>query len=103
MNLNLKNFDSKKLTNMDYIFYKCYSLSSLDLSMLETTNVKSMKFIFNYCTNLTKLNLEKFNTNNCDNFDAAFSGVNDINIIINKENNGKLLEKIYGDYSVVDK
>ena len=88
---------------MDYIFYNCNSLSKLDLSKFETTNVESMKFMFNYCTSLNELNLEKFDTNKCGNFEAMFSGVRNIKITINKNNNEKLLEKINGEYTIVNK
>ena len=87
---------------MDYFFHKCSSLNSLDLSSFITTNVESMQFMFNYCTGLRELNLRQFNTSKCTNFDAAFSGVKNINIIINKDNNENLLEKIYGDYKIIN-
>jgi surface protein len=101
--LNLGNFDTSKLINMDYIFSKCTSLDTLDISNFETENVQSMRFMFNYCTGLTELNLEKFNTLKCDNFDSVFSGIRNIKLKINKDKNENLLKKINGNYEIIGK
>ena len=54
--------DSKKIRNMEYMFYFCDSLENIDLSNLNTENVLNMQYIFNHCIKLEILNLSTFNT-----------------------------------------
>jgi len=57
-----KNFDSSKVTNMDNMFRECKSLSSLDLSNLNTMSTESMSFMFESCFSLECLNITNFDT-----------------------------------------
>ena len=51
----------KKLVNStNYMFYKCCSLISLDLSNFNTKNVSNMGFMFYNCSSLISLNLSNF-------------------------------------------
>ena len=59
--------------------------------------------MFNYCTGLKELNLEKFDTNKCVYFDSVFAGVNNIKIKINENRNKKLLAKINGEHTIINK
>ena len=61
------------LTYINFMFYNCYYLTSLDLSNFNTNNVKDMSFLFNKCTHLTSLNLSNFNTKNVNNMSYMFS------------------------------
>ena len=47
---------------MSYMFYGCSSLTSLNLSNFNTNNVNNMNHMFSYCSSLTSLNLS--NTHN---------------------------------------
>ena len=58
------NFDTSNVANMKYMFYRCYSLTSLDLSNFNTSNVIDMSYMFHTCSGLTSLNLSNFNTSN---------------------------------------
>ena len=51
--LNLSNFSTQNVTNMRYMFYNCKSLTSLDLSNFNTQNVTNMEYMFSYCYLLT--------------------------------------------------
>ena len=61
---------------MSFMFYKCSSLTSLNLSNFNTNNVKDMMYMFYYCSSLTSLNLSNFNTNNVNNMFRMFYGMN---------------------------
>ena len=52
------------LINMNSMFYKYFSLISLNLFNFNNNNVKDMIYMFNECTSLTSLNLFNFNNNN---------------------------------------
>ena len=63
----------KLITNMNYMFYQCYSLISLDLSNFNTNNIKDMSYMFSWCFSLTSLNVSNFNNNNVINMSYMFS------------------------------
>ena len=48
-NINLSNFNTQNVTNMDNMFSGCNSLKSLDLSNFNTQNVTNMSDMFSYC------------------------------------------------------
>ena len=56
--LNLSNFNTKNVTNMSYMFYKC---NNLDLSSFNTDNATNMNGILYGCPdNIYELNKSKF-------------------------------------------
>ena len=62
--LDMTNWDTSNVSNMDHMFYDCNSLIELDLSNWNTSNVTDMGFMFYDCTNLTSLDLTSFDTSN---------------------------------------
>ena len=58
---------------MNYMFYECDKLLSIDLSNFNTNNVKYMIRMFSYCFSLTSLNLSNFNTNNVQDMSYMFN------------------------------
>ena len=57
-NIDLSNFDTKKVNNMENMFIDCISLKKLDLSNFNTQNVKNMKNILAGCSNLRRNNIK---------------------------------------------
>ncbi len=70
--LNLSNFNTSKVTNMSHMFRKCSSLIFLNLSSFNTNNVLNMSYMFRECSNLTNLNLTHFNTEKVTNMSYMF-------------------------------
>ena len=62
--LDLSNFDTSKVENMEDMFWLCKDLKELDLSSFNTENVTNMNNMFLDCRSLEKLNLSNFNTCN---------------------------------------
>ena len=60
--LNLSNFDTSKVTNMESMFSHMFSLTSLELSNFDTSKVTNMGFMFSAMHSLTNLNLSSFDT-----------------------------------------
>ena len=60
--LNLSNFNTEKVTDMQGMFKECSDLTSLDLSNFNTEKVTNMRQMFYNCSDLTSLNLSNFNT-----------------------------------------
>ncbi|MCI5983829.1 MAG: BspA family leucine-rich repeat surface protein [Firmicutes bacterium] len=72
--LDLSSFNTSNVTDMSGMFYVCSSLTSLDLSSFNTSNVTIMNGMFYYCSSLTSLDLSSFNTSNVTNMIDMFNG-----------------------------
>ena len=57
---------------MDELFYNCISLQSLDLSNFITSNVTNMNKMFYNCNSLIKLNLSNFITSQVEILNICF-------------------------------
>ena len=63
-NLDLNSFNTSKVIGMHWMFYCCESLTSLDLSSFNTSNVTDISSMFWKCESLINLDLSNFNTSN---------------------------------------
>ena len=66
--------DTSNVTNMGYMFYMCYGLTSLDVSNFDTSNVTNMDSMFKACFKLTSLDVSNFNTSNVTDMNDMFYG-----------------------------
>ena len=48
----LANLNTSKATSLAYMFFDCWSLTSLDLSGFDTAKVTDMSFMFSFCSSL---------------------------------------------------
>ena len=55
LDLDLRTFDTKNVTDMESMFYGCHHLKTLDLTSFDTQNVKNMKNMFEHSTDLTSI------------------------------------------------
>ena len=72
--LDLTNFNTAKVTNMGNMFNGCSALKSLDLTNFNTANVTNMSNMFEGCSALKSLDLTNFNTANVTNMSNMFKG-----------------------------
>ena len=70
--LNLSNFKTDNVIDMREMFSKCSSLTSLNLSNLNTENVRDMRYMFYKCSSLVKLDFWTFNINKVSNMKYIF-------------------------------
>ena len=70
--LDMSVFDTSKVTNMENMFCFCSALTSLDLSNFSTTNVTNMSLMFYYCSVVTSLNVSNFDTSKVTNMSSMF-------------------------------
>ena len=70
--VDINNFDTSKVTNMEWMFGNCGSLESLDVSNFDTSNVTDMSSMFHKCKSLTNLNVSSFNTSNVTDMSYMF-------------------------------
>ncbi len=60
--IDMTQFNTSKVTDMDRMFATCSSLTYLDLRTFDTSSVNNMTSMFNGCSSLTKLDLGTFDT-----------------------------------------
>ena len=75
LELDLSNFDTSKVTNMETMFYGLSSLTTLNLSNFDTSKVTNMGGMFAYMSNLTSLNLSNFDTSKVKYMNGMFYGM----------------------------
>ena len=71
--IDLSVLDTSEVTNMSYMFSACISLTSLDVSNFDTSKVIDMSDMFNQCYMLTSLDLRNFNTSEVIDMSSMFS------------------------------
>ena len=62
--LDMSVFNTSNVTNMSAMFSNCSALTSLNVSGFNTSNVTGMRSMFNGCSALTSLDVRGFNTSN---------------------------------------
>lgn len=60
--LNLKTFNTEKVTGMASMFTSCQKLTTLDLSSFNTEAVTTMQAMFQSCSSLETVNISSFST-----------------------------------------
>ena len=70
--LDVTHFNTANVTDMSYMFYKCSSLTSLDVTHFNTANVTDMSYMFSSCSSLTSLDVTHFNTANVTDMSYMF-------------------------------
>ena len=66
-----KYFDTKNITDMSGMFYRCESLTFIDITNFNTENIQNMSFMF-LCPNLISINISNFNTRNVVDMEGMF-------------------------------
>ena len=64
---DLSKWDTSNVTNMSYMFDRCYALESLDVSSWDTLSVTDMWRMFCNCSSLTSLDVSSWDTSNVTN------------------------------------
>ena len=94
--LNLSNFDTSKVTSMDAMFGDMSSLIRLDLSNFNTSNVTNMDTMFGGMTNLTSLSISSFDTSKVTTMNAMFGYASSLTTLdISNFNTSKVKDMSY--------
>lgn len=70
--IDLSEYNTSEITNMDLMFSGCLYLKELFLDNFNTSNVVDMFGMFSLCASITKLDLSKFDTHNVRNMGYMF-------------------------------
>ena len=68
----IKFMFKKPLTNINWIFYNCKSLISINFSNFNSNDIKKIACAFSYCSSLKDLNLSNFKTYNIEDISFLF-------------------------------
>ena len=74
LELDLSNFDTSQVTDMNIMFNHMRDLTTLDLSNFDTSKVTNMRGMFGAMFNLTTLNLSSFDTSKVTDMYGMFHG-----------------------------
>ena len=69
----LEHLNTSEVTRMDWMFYNCTKLTTVDLSTFNTEKVSNMLYMFSGCSGLTTLDLSSFNTASVTRMDDMFN------------------------------
>ena len=79
--IDLTNFNTDNITYINGLFSGCSSLTNIDLSNFKTNKVNDLGFLFRRCSSLINVNLSNFNTNNVTGMYCMFSQCSSLNNI----------------------
>jgi surface protein len=71
-NINLENFNTIFVENINYMFGNCFFLQNVDVSKFNTTNVTTMIAVFLSCNVLQSLDLTNWDTRNVTSMNHMF-------------------------------
>ena len=70
--INLSNFVTSQNTNFGSLFYDCFLLTSLNLSTFNTSKATYMAKIFRGCSSLVSIDIKNFDTSQVENMNKMF-------------------------------
>ena len=74
----IENLNTKEVTNMGFMFWGCYDLTTLDVSNFNTQKVEYMRNMFASCGKLKSLNVSNFNTQKVKDMTQMFHNCNSL-------------------------
>ena len=79
--LDLSEFDTTNVLNMNCMFTQCSFLSELNINGFKTNQVRLMNGMFNRCSKLRKLDLSGFDTSKVETMGSMFSKCKSLKIL----------------------
>ena len=74
----IENLNTEEVTNMGFMFWGCYDLTTLDVSNFNTQKVEYMRNMFASCGKLKSLNVSNFNTQKVKDMTQMFQNCNSL-------------------------
>ena len=76
-----QNFNTRNIYFMQKMFYNCYSLNWVNVSIFNTENLEDMNNMFYNCSSLKEIDLSNFVSNNLKNVNNLFEGCSSLSSI----------------------
>lgn len=67
------HFDTKYVTDMTKMFYRCLKLETMDISHFNTSNVKNLTSMFSECNSFNQFDFTNWDVRNVTNFNFMFN------------------------------
>ena len=81
LEIDLSNFDSSKVINMEKMFYGCVNLTKINFTNINTANAINMNNMFYNCKKLTSLDISNFNTDKVEDMCSMFKGCSSLKVL----------------------
>lgn len=102
--LGIKYWDTRKVESFDNMFFRCNSLTILDLRHWNTQKVTHMSFMFAECTKLSNLNLEGWDTRSVNVMAGMFTNCQNMSSLQLGEGFGRMQDSVGSvDFSMMSK
>ena len=90
----IENLNTEEVTNMGFMFWGCYDLTTLDVSNFNTQKVEYMRNMFASCGKLKSLNVSNFNTQKVKDMTQMFHNCNSLTSLDVSNFNTQNVEKM---------
>lgn len=77
----IETWDISKVTDVSYLFRKCSSLTTVDLSGWDTSNINKVTGMFYGCSSLNNLDMSHFDISNVTNLSDMFNGCSSLSYL----------------------
>ena len=102
--LGIKYWDTRKVESFDNMFFRCNSLTTLDLRHWNIQKVTHMSSMFAECTKLSNLNLEGWDTRSVNVMEGMFTNCKNISSLHLGEGFGRMQDSVGSvDFSMMSK
>ena len=102
--IGVKYWDTRKVESFDNMFFRCNSLTVLDLRHWNTQKVTHMSFMFAECTKLSSLNLEGWDTRSVNVMEGMFTNCKNMSSLQLGEGFGRMQDSVGSvDFSMMSK
>ena len=100
--IDLSNFDTSKVTNMNSMFKGCTNLKKIVFGNIDTSSVVNMNSLFEKCQSLESIDLSNFNTSLVTTMSAMFSNCKAIKSIDASSFNTAKVENMFDLFGYCD-
>jgi surface protein len=90
----IKNLNTEEVTNMGFMFWGCFNLTTLDVSNFNTQKVEYMRNMFASCGKLKSLSVSNFNTQKVKDMTQMFHNCNSLTSLDVSNFNTQNVEKM---------
>ena len=93
---NIANLDTSRVTDMSFMFYRCFDLQTVDLTHFNTENVTNMEQMFSNCGDINNLDFSSFNTSKVTHMDHMFHACTNLTQLdLSSFNTGEVTDMAY--------
>lgn len=100
--IDLSKLDTSNVTNMEGLFENCSNVETIDVSTWDTSNVTTMKELFQSCSKLKSIDVSRWNTSSVTNMNYLFNSCRELETLNVSAWNTSNVTKFTQVFSVMD-